>query len=102
MARRSSTGSTIPRPIRSAQTRLTMTRAKYGFSGAVIQRGQRLARVGVGIVAHRGRCRTAAGAPGPSPVSGCLTDPDFAVKMISSLPEIGGDSPVPLRPTRAK
>ena len=37
-----------------------------------------------------------------SSVSGCFTLPDFAVYMISSLPEIGGESPTPLRAIRAK
>ena len=36
------------------------------------------------------------------PVSGCFTVPLSAAKIISSLPEIGGDKPVPLWPTRAK
>ncbi len=85
----------------SAQTRLTMTLAKYGFSGAIIQRasasrGSESGSSDTGADPKRARgART-------FPVSGCLTDPDFAVYMISSLPEIGGDSPVPLRPIRAK
>ena len=91
----------MPRPIRSAQTRLTITWAKYGFSGAVIQpasasRGSASGSSDTGAEPKRGRGgRTL-------PVSGCLTEPDFAVKTISSLPEIGGERPVPLRPTRAK
>jgi diaminopimelate decarboxylase len=35
-------------------------------------------------------------------VTGCSTVPDFFVSTISSLPLIGGDSPVPLKPSREK
>ncbi len=53
VARRSSTGSTMPRPIRSPQTRLTITFAKNGLSAEVTPVGQRLARVAVRVEGAR-------------------------------------------------
>ena len=70
-ARKSSTGWTMPRPISSPQTRLTIARAKNGLSGRVSQSAERLPRVAsAGIAGYRRR-------PGglgfiTSPVSGCL------------------------------
>ena len=111
VARMSSTGSTIPRPIKSAQTRLEITCPKYGFSGAVTHLAsdsrKSLSEFGLGAVddgftgdalAHwkRGLASTV------TPVRGCSTRPDFPGKTTSSLPEIGGESPVPLRPIFAK
>jgi hypothetical protein len=37
-----------------------------------------------------------------APVSGCFTGRELPVKTISSLPEIGGEIPCPLRPMREK
>ena len=83
---------------------MTITLAKYGLSGDVIQsastsRGSLVRRrassglpnSGVGVIA--------------SPVSGCFTVAAGVVpsKMItSSPPEIGGEMPVPLRPIAAE
>ena len=85
----------------SAQTRLTMTLAKYGFVGAVIQRARASRGSASGSSATGAEPKSGSGGR-TWPVRGCLTDPDFAVYMISSLPEIGGERPVPLRPIRAK
>jgi len=76
--------------------RLTIARAKNGLSGAVIQststpRGSALAS------------SLGAGAPGGfgarvSPVTGCFTLPLPPEKNHSVPPEIGGETPEPLRP----
>ena len=52
-SRKSSTGSTIPRPIRWNQIRLTRLRAKNGLSWLVSQAARRTRRSDFGILEHR-------------------------------------------------
>ena len=52
-SRKSSTGSTIPRPIRWNQIRLTRLLAKNGFSGPVSQTARRTRRSDLGVLEHR-------------------------------------------------
>ena len=68
--RKSSTGSTTPRPSRWNQMRLAAARAKYGFSGAVSQRANGAAPIGL----RAGRCRAGQASPSATwPVRGWTT-----------------------------
>ena len=67
VARMSSTGSTMPRPIRSAHTRLAITLAKYGIVGRGHPAGECLARIGFGVARNAVLTRREAWAPVPCP-----------------------------------